>query len=388
MSVLLLPFGLKAVGGFHVIHQALNPKMFSLWLSGGARNETGDEFSGRWIIASILTALIGWVAQPGLVASVGSGKTELEGRVGYTYGTMIKRLCAMGWVFTGIILAAMAARHQLGGGETNALNAKVGRELALGIAMQHFFPHGMLGLALAAIFASQMATLSAQMVNSSALASRNIYRDIFRPEASDAQVLAIGRIAGIFLVVIGILLAESLASVANALTMLLQFTSIMGVVVWGGVLWRRVNPAGAWAGAMVLLLLWSLFGPVGMLIQQAAPNHLPAWIGMYGRETFVFELMLCYLPAGIGVLIVVSLLTRKQSKKQLDDFFMLLKTPVGEEQKLIDAGVPILYAGSTQGNALEIKHPKLVHWGGCALAAVICLLILGVLKLLASVGAG
>ena len=246
----------------------------------------------------------------------------------------------------------------------------------------------MLGLALAAIFASQMATLSAQMVNSSALASRNIYRDMFRPEATDAQVLAIGRVAGIFLVAIGILLAESLSSVANALTMLLQFSSIMGVVVWAGVLWRRVNPAGAWAGAMVLFVLWSLFGPLGMLIQQAAPSHIPAWIGMYGRETFVFELMLCYLPAGIVVLVAVSLLTRKQPKKQLDDFFMLLKTPVGQEQKLIDAGVPILYAGSTEPNELETNHPKLVHWGGCALAAVICLVVLGVLKFLASVGAG
>ena len=70
----------------------------------------------RWVFAASLTALIGWVAQPGLIASMGSGKTELEGRVGYTYGTMIKRFCAMGWVFTGIILAAMVAQHQLSAG--------------------------------------------------------------------------------------------------------------------------------------------------------------------------------------------------------------------------------------------------------------------------------
>jgi Na+/proline symporter len=382
MSLLLLPFGLAAAGGFHGIHQALDPKMFSFWSS----NSTSYEFSGKWIGASILTALIGWVAQPGLVAAVGSGKTELEGRVGYTYGTMIKRFCAMGWVFTGIILAAMAARHQLSAGEASALNAKAGRELAFGIAIQHFFPHGMLGLTFAAIFASQMATLSAQMVNSSALASRNIYRDIFRPDATDAQVLAVGRIAGIFLVVLGIVLAESLSSVANALTMLLQFSSIMGVIVWAGVIWRRVNPAGAWVAAIVLFTLWSMFGPLGMLIQQSAPNDLPHWIGMYGREQFVFELMLCYLPAGIAALILVSLFSTPQPRKQLDDFFLLLKTPVGQEQKLIDAGVPILYAGSTQANELETKYPRLVHWGGCALAAAICLLILGVLKFLANVG--
>ena len=47
---------------------------------------------------------------------------------------------------------------------------------------------------------------------------------------------------------------------------------------------------------------------------------------------------------------------------------MLLKTPVGQEQKLIDAGVPIIYTGSAQANALETNHPRLVHWGGFALA--------------------
>ena len=42
------------------------------------------------------------------------------------------------------------------------------------MTIQKIFPHGMLGLTFAAIFASQMATLSAQMVNSSALAARNL----------------------------------------------------------------------------------------------------------------------------------------------------------------------------------------------------------------------
>src|SRR5438874_3407435 len=106
MSLLLLPFGLYAAGGFAALHRHLPESMFSL-------TTHTLEFTPAWIFAASLTALIGWVAQPGIVAAVGSGKTELEGRIGYTYGTMIKRFCAMGWVFTGIILAAMAAQNQL-----------------------------------------------------------------------------------------------------------------------------------------------------------------------------------------------------------------------------------------------------------------------------------
>jgi len=96
--------------------------------------------------------------------------------------------------------------------------------------------------------------------------------------------------------------------------------------------------------------------------------------------------MLCYLPIGIVVFVVVSLLSRRQPKKQVDDFFMLLKTPVGQEQKLVEAGVKIVYAGSTTANPLELKHPKLVHWGGFLLAAGICAGILAMLYGLARIG--
>lgn len=376
MSLMLVPFGLYQIGGFRGMHEALPQAMFSL-------TATGFEFTPRWVLAATLTALIGFVAQPGIIASFASGKTELEGRVGYTYGTMIKRFCAMGWVFTGVILAAMVAQGKVPATEAGRLS---NRELAFGTAMRALLPHGLMGLMFAAIFASQMATLSAQMVNSSALASRNLFKGLFRPQATDREVLIFGRVVGILLVAIGVALASALANVANALTMLLQFAAIMGVVVWAGVLWRRANKFGAWAAVVVLFGAWIYFGPVGMLLKNAGATGLPASVGMYGREQYVFELMLCYLPLGIVTVVVVSLLTPPPPAKQVNDFFMLLNTPVGQEQKLIDAGVPIIYAGSSVANALETKYPRLVHWGGFILASVICVLILGLLKFLATVG--
>jgi hypothetical protein len=100
----------------------------------------------------------------------------------------------------------------------------------------------------------------------------------------------------------------------------------------------------------------------------------------------MFELTIIYLPAGILTFILVSLLTKPPPTKQVEDFRMLLRTPVGEEQKLIDAGVQIIYAGSTKPNAWEINYPRLVHWGGALLAAVVCAIILGGLLVLARIG--
>ena len=103
-----------------------------------------------------VTALIGFVAQPGIVALFGSGKSEMEGRVGYTYGTMIKRVCAIGWVFTGVLLAALVAQQKIAGDEMARLAQN--RELAFGSAMRALLPTGLVGLMFAAIFSSPTQT--------------------------------------------------------------------------------------------------------------------------------------------------------------------------------------------------------------------------------------
>ena len=376
MSMLLLPFGFMAVGGFRGLHETLPETMFHF-------TATGHEFTPLWIVCASATALIGFIAGPQVVSLFASGKTELEGRIGYTYGTMIKRVCAIGWVFTGLIVAAMAAQGDLLANEVDRLGEK--RELAFGTAMRALLPVGLIGLMFAAIFASQMAALSSRMVNSSALTSRNLYLAFVRPQASDREVLAVGRISGLFLVGLGVVLATALENVANALTMLLQFSTIMGVVMWAGIFWRRANVPGAWASVILLFIPWAVFGPVGMMMQQAIPQ-LPDWIGMYGAARFVPQLMACYLPAGVVGLILVSLMTKPPPTRQVEDFRTLLRTPVGHEQQLLDAGVRIVYAGNTQGHPWELRHPRLVHWGGFVLAVLIAAGIVLLLKVLAGIG--
>jgi hypothetical protein len=113
---------------------------------------------------------------------------------------------------------------------------------------------------------------------------------------------------------------------------------------------------------------------------------LPDWFGAYGSEKYFPQLMIRALPPGIIALVAASLLTPPQPRKQVDDFFLLLRTPVGQEQKLVDAGVRVVYMGSTAPNRWETNHPRLVHWGGFAVAAGICVLVLGLLYLLATIG--
>ena len=51
-------------------------------------------------------ALVGIVAQPFIMGVCGAGKTEMDGRVGFMVGNLVKRVCTMAWALTS--LAAVA----------------------------------------------------------------------------------------------------------------------------------------------------------------------------------------------------------------------------------------------------------------------------------------
>jgi hypothetical protein len=75
----------------------------------------------------VFSGLVGIVAQPHHMAVAGSGKTEMNCRVGWTYGNFIKRLCTIGWALAGLFAAALVVTGALPKAD---LDAK--RELAFG----------------------------------------------------------------------------------------------------------------------------------------------------------------------------------------------------------------------------------------------------------------
>lgn len=256
MSLLLIPFGIAKIGGFHGLHAAVtNPDMFAL---------TGKvELNIWWIIAGSISMLIGIVAQPHIMEVCSTGKTEFEGRVGFTYGNFIKRLCSIGWALTGVVMIGMVAKNYVSPAEMNA-----SREAAFGTAIRALLPPGFIGLMFAAILAAQMSTLSAFMVAASALLSRNIYKKRIRPDADDKEVLAVARVAGFVIVLIGIVFAFKVATVADALMWFWTLSTFTGLFMWAGVLWRRTNATGAWASFAVMLLIWLVVGEPGQSVSQ------------------------------------------------------------------------------------------------------------------------
>ena len=314
-SFILLPFALEAVGGMEGLHAKIaDPKMFSLVAPG--------EIGVFYIVVISLNALVGIVTQPHTMGICGAGRTEMEGRVGFTGGTFVKRICTMAWCLTGLAAVAYLAGRD------------VDPDQVYGIMARDFLPQvlpGLLGVFLAALLASVMSSCDSFMIASAGLFTENVYKPLF-PGRPDRHYLWVGRIVSLAVVGIGVATAFALPSVVKGLEWFWKISPMMGIAFWLGLFWRRTTVAGAWAATLTgfAVLLLTSFGPVLEAIQGTGVSQ---WLGLVretagGLEMYLPWQMVFYLSAGVLAGIVVSLVTKPVAADKLDTFYALVRTPI------------------------------------------------------------
>lgn len=342
MSFLLIPLGLNVVGGFTGMRETLPQSFFQLY----------SEVSGidAWMIAMLtLNGLIGITAQPHILTMNATGRTERAGRVGQTYGSMVKRFCTIGWAFTGLIAAAMIVQHG-----TNLVD----KEHAFGYACLHLLAPlpGMLGLMVACILAANMSTCSNFMVNSGALFTRNLYQRYLRPEASDREVLRAGRLSGFGLTLGGVVFALYVDQVLDAFLFNETLPCVFGVAILGGILWRRTNRYGALAGIVAALFVYYALNflmtsvvdnqvrttPLTQALSEGAASLQDGTVHEF-IATHKLKLVYRWLPApfgwamlaGFGALVLVSLVTPREDPERIRQFFDNMNRTTDDEPGIV-----------------------------------------------------
>lgn len=307
LSFMLVPFVLAEAGGFSGMHEKIPAEMFSL-LAPAEPPAGYDRITIYYIFVIVVNGLVGTIAGPHHMSIGGAGKTEWDVRVGFTYGNMIKRFCTIAWTLVG--LACIAIYPSLDDPEH-----------AWGLATRELLPIGFIGIMLASMIAAVMSSCDSFMVDGAALFVENIYKPYFKPDAREKNQLMVGRIVGVIVVGCGIYVSTMSDSVVSILRVSWSLTAFFGIAIWGGVIWRRCNAWGAWAAILVSIGLFSLARSWDWELQ----------------DQFVL-----YLTGGFLAMIIVSLLTPKQDKSQLDIFYTTLHTPVGQEHKLREAGIKVV----------------------------------------------
>ena len=245
-SFMVLPFVLHAVGGLEGVRQTIqDPAMMSLVVPG--------EIGLFFLIMFALQALVGIVAQPFIMGVCAAGRTEMDGRVGFMVGNVVKRLCTIPWCLTGI--AAVALYVQRGFDVSSIDPDNVYGDMAWRF-LRPAMP-GLLGIFLASLLASIMSSCSAFMVSSSGLFTKNIYKPAV-PNKSDRHYVWVGRVTSVLVVAGGMAFAYWVPNVVKALKIWMSIAPMMGIAFWLGLLWRRTTVAGAWAAALVGFGVWLL----------------------------------------------------------------------------------------------------------------------------------
>ena len=235
---------------------------------------------------------------------------------------MIKRLCTVAWAFTGVACIALYPDID-------------DPEHAFGLASRDLLPIGLIGVMLASMIAAVMSTCDSFMVDGAALFVENFYKPLFKSNAEDKHYLATGRIVALVLVVFGIVIALYFTSVVAIIRLSWSLVAFFGIAFWGGILWRRCNAPGAWAGLIVSALLFAISGEE--IIHWESLGIAISGLGWELPHRYVL-----YITGGFAALIIASILTKPQDPQRLDRFYTLLHTPVGQEHKLREAGIKVV----------------------------------------------
>ncbi len=228
----------------------------------------------------------------------------------------IKRssIIAIIWVAISLVMAVIIGFVGRAFLMPNVLGEAASESVFIEMIKSVFFDHLPLafigGIFLCGILAAIMSTADSQLLVCSSAVSKDIYKDIFRPKASDQRVLVVGRVATVVIAIIAILIAwdpnsSIMGLVSNAWA---GFGSAFGPLVVMSLFWKRTNLPGAVAGIVsgaATVILWDYIPLVGG--------------ATLGTVTGLYSLFLGFLIS-LFFIVVVSLATKAPKQEVLDDF--------------------------------------------------------------------
>ena len=302
LSFLAIPAALQMdnVGGFDNVRQTLseaNPSYMKLF----------DKQQFNWITVLLLSinAPLSMMAMPHLMCVCGAGKSEWEGRVGFTYGNILKRVCTIGWSVLGLCWLAYLINSQ----------SEIHPDAAFGDLIRGLLSPFLQGIMLACVMAAAMSTGDAVQVTLGGLFSQNIYRIYLNPSASEKQLLKVTRHTGMIIAFTAVVIAILMRS--DMVKLILDYLNILGLVgisVGMGIIWRRMNTSGVLCSAILAIITFVIARYI-LGCPREVVTGLP-------------------LLAGISGGIIGSYLTRPPSRDKVDEFFTKIYVPIGQEEKL------------------------------------------------------
>lgn len=249
----------------------------------------------------------GYVAQRMLAAK------DENHAIGATFFYNIMHYAIRPWPWILVALASLIVFPDLASIQEafpNVSEDKLGHDLAYS-AMLTMLPSGLLGLVLASLSAAYMSTISTHLNWGASYVVNDVYAQQIKPDASEKELVAVGRITTIILMVVSAIIALALTNALQLFDIILMFGAGTGLIFILRWFWWRIN---AWTeiSAMIasgVISLLIAFTPLGETLFGDG-GVFPAY------AKFPFVVFSSTLVWGI-----VTFITQPESKEVLYRFY-------------------------------------------------------------------
>lgn len=300
----------------------------------------------------------GYVAQRMLAAK------DENHAIGATFFYNIMHYALRPWPWILVALASLIVFPDLASIQEafpNISQDKLGQDLAYS-AMLTMLPSGLLGLVLASLSAAYMSTISTHLNWGASYVVNDVYAQQIKPNASEKELVAVGRITTIILMVISALIALALTNALQLFNIILMFGAGTGLIFILRWFWWRIN---AWTEISAMLAS----GIISILVEFTTVGEI--LFGISGILPAYAKFPFVVLTSTI-IWLMVTYITPPETKETLYRFYR--KTQPG------GPGWKKIILAAHQENAPLVKTTE--KWSvpmGIVAMLVGCILIYGIL---------
>lgn len=345
-------YGLYAIGGIdELMNQAADKMHVCL-----PADHPEYPFPATMIGGYFLVTIYYWCQNQTMVQRTLGARTEWDARMGTIAACFIKLLLPFIIVLPGIIAFVHFPDLE-------------SADKALPTLIKTVVPVGVSGLMIAAVIASLMSSADSALNAWATMFTYDFYRRLFDRNASQARLIAVGRLTIIFVIVatvIRTLLLKDTASILQFLLNGLAYISCPIVVIFlVGILWSRATSAAA--------LATMITSPITCYYTQ---NMKTTFGWGFDQTSIVY-----WLPVAVGVsilvLIIVSLCSKPKSPEQLDGL-------IWKPADTLAFGTHLLIRLDTENDGkIVAENKRLAFWKDYRLfAGIVFLLMIVIIWLL------
>jgi len=307
--LIIFPLAMNAAGSFPEMAESLtriSPQHLDLMPATGL-------YSWSFVLAIFFLGIQWASTDPGLVQKSFSSKNT--------------KSLAKGLVLAGLITVPYILLEFLPALAARVLYPELShQDYAFPTLMVNLLPVGLMGTVCVGLLASQISTIDANLTSAATIFTNDIYRNIFRREATGRELLWVIRLMTLVIGLLMILFSFLIPFFENAVEAYLTVSSFMDmplfvIAVLMGLLWRRANRLGA---------IWGYLGGILVGASVVFPFKYAVHFGLDPGSWFARNHMLAgtlaSALAALCICMAVSLVSEAPDAEKVRSIWAMKKT--------------------------------------------------------------